>query len=167
MEPTAICPGCKIGLPKTDMPTHRYLGASPSCWQVYGSVLAKEYSDPHYMKFHRWTVDAYAAQHPGQPNPQTIQSINVHLFALHALLERKIEASEVPPLMSKLEKFKDQFTWFEPPQSFGDLTVLDLTRASSPEEHGQISRKWAESVWNSWNHAHGRVATLSEKAINR
>jgi hypothetical protein len=38
--------------------------------------------------------DAYAAQHPGTPSPQAIQSVAVHLLALYAVLEKGV-ASEM------------------------------------------------------------------------
>ncbi len=78
-----ICPDCKVELPFFDGPTHAYLGGNASCWKAYGELLAKEYGEPNYMKFHRWTVDAYAAQHPGQPDPRATSSVYIHLMALY------------------------------------------------------------------------------------
>ncbi len=68
MDTSETCPGCGGSFDVSDGPTHRYLGASPGCWAVYGEVLAKEYSDAAYYRVHRLTVDAYSAQHPVQRN---------------------------------------------------------------------------------------------------
>jgi hypothetical protein len=82
------CPGCGVVLPAVDGPIHRYMESSPACWAKYGEVLAREYSDPQLMEeCHRLTTDAFAVQHPGQPSPQSIQSVAIHLIALHAVLD--------------------------------------------------------------------------------
>ncbi|WP_217429780.1 DUF5946 family protein, partial [Sphingomonas bacterium] len=77
-----------MALPAATGPAHGYLGASPACWARYGELLAREYGDPAYMAAHRLTVDAYCAQHPGEPERRTIQSAHVHLVGLHLTLER-------------------------------------------------------------------------------
>ena len=64
-----LCPGCGLSLPVVEGPTHPYIGASPSCWALFGQVIAREYGAPAYMKAHQTTVDAYAVQHPGRPGP--------------------------------------------------------------------------------------------------
>ena len=63
------CTGCGALVPDTPGPTHRYIGASPQCWALFGEVLAREYSDFRYASVHQLTVDSYAAQHPGTPSP--------------------------------------------------------------------------------------------------
>ena len=30
------CPDCRVVLPRFDGPAHRYVGASPACWALYG-----------------------------------------------------------------------------------------------------------------------------------
>lgn len=82
------CRGCGALVPDTEGPTHRYLGASPGCWAVYGEILEKEYSDYRYWRAHRFTVDAYAVQHPGESSPPAIQSVAVHLISLYLMLEK-------------------------------------------------------------------------------
>lgn len=81
------CRGCGALVPCGDGPTHRYIGASPGCWAVFGEVLAREYSDRRYWPVYQLTVDAYAVQHPGEPSRQTIQSAAIHLISLYSVLE--------------------------------------------------------------------------------
>jgi hypothetical protein len=45
--------GCGALLPDVNGPTHPYLGASASCWAVYGEVLAREYGEYRYPPVHR------------------------------------------------------------------------------------------------------------------
>src|SRR5690349_15169292 len=71
MTELVACVGCGAMVPDIDGPTHRYLGASPGCWQIYGEVLAgKDGVMPH-----RLLVDVYAAQHPGVEGKQSSQSV--------------------------------------------------------------------------------------------
>jgi hypothetical protein len=39
------CVGCGAVVPDADGPAHRYFGASPGCWRLYGEVLGREYAD--------------------------------------------------------------------------------------------------------------------------
>ena len=83
------CVGCGALVPDTEGPTHRYIGASPGCWVAYGRLSENEASDFRYMRHPQLTVDAYFAQHPGEPSPQSIRSVAVHLVGLHLQLERE------------------------------------------------------------------------------
>ena len=83
------CVGCGAMVPDLEGPTHRYIGASPGCWAAYGRLSEKEASDFRFMRYHQLTVDAYCVQHPGEPSPQSIRSVAVHLVGLHLQLERE------------------------------------------------------------------------------
>jgi hypothetical protein len=166
MIPMESCPDCGAQFPSEGPDVrHAYLGASASCWRVYGEVLAKEYGDPSYMKFHRWTVDAYAAQHPGQPEPRTIQSINVHLLALYLLIEKAEEPARVTAAMGRLiEREKPKFQWLTPPARLGEITVADIAAAKTAEEHGRLVQAWAVDVWRVWKPHHALIRSLAAKA---
>ena len=83
-----LCQGCGALVPDVDGPTHRYIGASPGCWAVYGELSEKEADNFCYMRSHQMTVDTYCAQHPWTPSPQAIRSVAVHLVGLYLRLER-------------------------------------------------------------------------------
>ncbi len=155
--PTTICPGCGGRFPAGDGPVHRYVESSPGCWAVYGEVLAREYSQASYYRVHKFTVDAYAAQHPGQPSPQSIQSVAVHLIRLCLMLEEGTGAEHATAVIQKAVSNKAAFRWIDPPESRGEITVADAHRAASPEEHAAQVRAWAESVWNAWSAHHRTV----------
>ena len=144
------CIGCGAQVPDIKGPTHKYLGASPGCWKIFGDILAKEYGDQEYMKVHRLTVDAYAVQHIGNKSPQTIQSVNLHLLALCAALERGVKYSFIPKIMNeRIREYKNVFTWLSPPDSFGAITVVDVAKAKNAKEHGKLVEEWALAAWNS------------------
>ena len=152
------CPDCGALTPKVDGSTHRYLGASPGCWAVYGEVLDREYQEyTRYAPVHRLGVDAYAAQHPGAPSRQAIASVGVHLVRLHLVLECGLQPEKANSAMKWASGRKHDFVWLDPPASLGELTVLYVRDAQSSEEHTARMREWAQSVWEAWGAHHDTV----------
>ena len=153
------CFGCGASVPDEEGPTHRYLGASPGCWRLYGEVLGREYADyERFAPVHRLTVDAYAAQHPGTPSPQSIGSVAAHLIRLHLQLERGLTYDRANDAMLGISsRSKGEFFWLDPPENPGDVTVLDVLGARDPEEHVERVRGWAASVWGAWAPHHETV----------
>lgn len=158
------CPGCGASVPETEGPTHRYIGASPGCWEVFGEVLAKEYDDYRYWPVHRMTVDAYAAQHPGTPSPQSINSVAVHLISLYLTLERGEPDNRVVKEMQRAADLgRESFFWLDPPGSLGEVTVLDVRQAKTPTEHKEVVERWAKSVWKAWGQHRETIRQWTER----
>ena len=151
---TTLCPGCGVRLPAVNGPTHRYVESSPGCWAVYGEVLAREYSQPAYYQVHKLTVDAYAVQHPGQPSPQSVQSVALHLIRLCLVLERGFDGPRATAAMQAAAQRKEAFRWLDPPASRGEITVADVHRAASAGDHVARVRAWAEAAWRAWSVHH-------------
>ena len=131
---------------------------------LYVEVLAKEYENYSlYAPVHRLTVDAYAAQHPGVPSRLAVQSVAVHLIRLHFQLERSLPHEEANAVMLRVSAHaKDSFTWLEPPESLGAVTVLNVLDTENPVEHAERVREWAKSVWDAWSPHHDTVRRWSE-----
>ena len=90
------CYGCGALVPRVSGAAHKYIGALAGGWAIYGEVLAKEYSEYRILRSaHRLTVDAYAVQHPGNPNPQAIQSVTIHLVGLYLVLQLGNEVMQI------------------------------------------------------------------------
>jgi len=153
------CIGCGGLVPRVDGPTHRYLESSPGCWQVYGDLLAREYSDPSFGGLHRLTVDSYAVQHPGRPSAQTIQSVCLHLISLHLVLERGLATSYATRVMGAAGRMKERFVWLAPPASRGAVTVAEVCGAATPAQHEARVRAWASAAWLAWTAHHAVVRT--------
>jgi hypothetical protein len=161
-----ICPDCKLALrPSALGVTHAYLGASASCWEMYGALLMREYSNPAYMAIHRSTVDTYAAQHPGKPESRTIQSINVHLVGLYLTLERALDPDFVRRIIGRLTQRKGELSWLEPPENLGAITVADVMKAVTPEEHREMVLAWARAVWTAWSPYHAEIMQLADEVV--
>ena len=165
-EALEICPDCKVALPASALGvTHAYLGGSASCWEMYGALLEREYSNPALMAIHRSTVDAYASQHPGKPEGRTIQSINVHLVGLYLTLERDLHPDFVRRAIGRLAERKSELRWLEPPQSLGAITVADVMKAATPEEHREVVLKWASAAWDAWSPYRAEIVRWADEVV--
>lgn len=158
-----MCPGCKALFPDTEEPAHAYIGASAGCWKLYGEVLAKEFSEYRYPDFHRLTVDAYCVQHPGEPGPQSIQSVGIRLIALYLTFEMRMPLTGITPLLGRFLKKDMPFEWLNPPDHLGEVTVLDIIKATSYEEHKLGVYRWAQNVWDAWEPYHKTVKNWYEE----
>ena len=155
MAANAPCPDCGADFPEAGGVTHKYLGGSPECWAAFNELLAREFQDVTYYKVHRYTVDAYTAQHPGdQSDRRAAQSVNIHLTALYLLLEEGRDESYARHALGVLaNRFKGQFEPLDPPAAY-DRTVKDVLAAKNAEEHCGLVLAWAESVWRAWEANH-------------
>ena len=150
------CPGCGLAYPQSDGPTHAYIGASAGCWARYGELLALEYSDIALMPWHRLTVDAYAAQHPGVPERRSAQSVHVHLTGLHLVLERDIDPQLVPKLLQKAADGRIH-EWLDPPGLQTPVGLPDAIAAAVTGRYPETVRAWAEAVWRAWEPHHATI----------
>ncbi|MGB3543449.1 DUF5946 family protein [Rubrivirga sp.] len=153
----APCPGCAGLFPDGTGPVHRYMESSPGCWAAYGRVIAREYSEPELGHVHRLSVDAYAAQHPGRPSPQSMKSVGVHLIRLCLTVEQGFDVRESNRVMVAVSKVKGRFGWLEPPESLGSVTVSHVVTAASLDDHRAAVHTWSRSVWEAWHGHHGTV----------
>ncbi len=151
------CEGCGALVAASDGQTHRYIAASPGCWAVFEQVLAREFGDYRYAKLHRVTVDAYAAQHPGTPSPQSIQSVAVHLVGLYVYLELDEPPHRATLAIQRAASSREKFRWLEPPAKWGPGTIFDVLAAEDPAPHELAVQRWAKSVWESWSEHHAVV----------
>ncbi len=145
-----LCPGCRsVFRAQPHIETHEYIGASPACWSAFGELIGQEFSDPAFGAVHRHTVDVYAAQHPGIDGRRQRQSVAVHLISICAWLEHGMDADALLPLTRRMTDRKREWWWLEPPTRY-DLTILDILRARTGSEHGELVRAWAAAVWDAW-----------------
>ena len=165
---TCRCFSCGGIFPKIDGETHRYMRSCAGCWSIFGEVLAREYSDPAYFEVHRLSVDAYAVQHPGSNDRQSIQSVGVHLVRLCLFLEHGLTAQKANEAMLEAGKNKHKFIFLKPPKSFGAITVADVYRAKSVQEHKAIVKEWAQTAWEAWSPHHDIIRKwLPKNAIEQ
>jgi hypothetical protein len=150
-----VCPDCGASLPRFDGPTHRYIGASPSCWALFSALVNG--GDPPLAPapLNGLITDAYAAQHPGKPSPQAIQSVAVHLLALYGVLVRGVAPGNAQWIRQRaLRKGQtakhDRFAWLAPPSFDGGLTIAGIVRAATPDERTVVAANFVQQVWELW-----------------
>ena len=151
------CPGCGLVLHQVDGAAHAYIGASVSCWALYGEVLAREYGALRYPECHRLTVDAYAVQHPGVPGPQSRRSVGGHLVTLCLQIEHGRSADDATRSLGAFLDHRPDLPWLDPPDYRGELTVRDVVATSGLAEHSACVERWARGVWEGWAPHHRTV----------
>jgi Family of unknown function (DUF5946) len=140
------CPGCGLVLPERRGPSHPYIGASPACWALYGEVLAREYGEQHYPRWHPLTVDSYVAQHPGEPERRTIRSVAVHLAGRCLAIEHDVPPERAGALIRELLARAPDFRWLDPLRAQAQ-SLWDVLEAADAADHAERVDQWARAVW--------------------
>lgn len=161
------CPGCGAMVPKSDGPTHAYIGASPGCRVAWGELQARAYADPGLAAVMPLAVDAYAAQHHGVEGRRSAQSVWVHLVSLCAILERG--SSPVDGIRHKQDLLRHDpvFAWLAPPPDPGAVTVLDVAGSAGGGPTAAAARRWAASVWVAWSAHHHAIRERTDEVAPR
>jgi len=154
------CVWCGLKSKKTNGVVHKYLESSPSCWAKYGELLALEYENYEYMSVHDLTVDAYALQHPGKENAQTISSVYVHLASLYSYFELNKSINELSNSKKQVVKFKKNFVWLEPPEKLNTITVVNVLNSKTAVQHCTNVKMWSEYIFKKWENHHTKIAQL-------
>ena len=158
----ATCPGCGWIGPEEDGPVHPYMTASPACWRRFNAIMAREYENPGLMPTHFYSVDAYAAQHPGDPEERRArQSVWIHLAGLHAVLREGRDPAYRYALLRRLADAAD--SWPVPPAHASFPIVAGTIPPDLPETaHGQTMRDWAEATLAAYEVANADLAKLMQ-----
>lgn len=164
------CPGCGALFEPQAGPTHRYIEASPACWAMYAAWLvgvppnADELARSDAPPRPRPTIvgpdggdvlvmDAYAAQHHGMPSAQAIQSVAVHLLALHGVLTRRVAPQDALWVRQRALRQRGVFQWLAPPSQSRMLTLRHLFPSASADTC--TPTEYVVSVHSAWVSAHG------------
>lgn len=158
------CIGCGARVADLDGPTHRYLGASPGCWALYGELLAAESLVRELAPMQRLTINTYAVQHPGVPSQQTKQSLWVHLAGLCLVLERGMPANRTTVLMASLAG-RRSFEWLTPPEPPWPRTILDVQAARTLDKYDQAVAEWSVSTWLAWQAHHDAIRAVVDELL--
>lgn len=176
---TRQCPGCKIILPYQDGLEHllnagigRYGVASPECLALLQQVALKDYECGGHA-----SIDAYAVQHPPHAATQQLleisprlvaaskQSVAIHLLGLYLRIEKKMSKYAAGIAMQKLLESGAQLENEElvPPANLGEITVVDVAKATTCEKHIKLTAKWSISACKAWTKYYPQVQEWYEK----
>ena len=161
------CPDCGIQLPtypQDARPTHKYIGASASCWELF--VNLNHASVPSLASYpgRGLILDAYCVQHHSVPSPAAIQSVAVHLLVLYGVFMRDVPLNRaqwirergVRPL--KIHRH-ERYHWLTPPSQTDLLTIGDIVNGESPAERTAIAQKYVKQVSELWLSVHETAAS--------
>ena len=160
------CPWCGALVPDVSGPVHKYVPSAAGCWQTFGEVQADELLRFGYPPAHRFVVDAYMAQHPGDGSDRRgRQSVFVHLAGLYALLELKIEPDRATDVLRRVLNARTDFPVLWRQHGPGELTVLHLVDANDLDDYQQRARAWASAVWATWESQHALISDAVAAAL--
>lgn len=146
----APCPGCGIPGSEPAGPPPAEHSASATCYGLYGTLLARSYSDPGFRRVHQLIVDAYAAQHAGGTSRREIQTVALCLMTLELFMEHDVDPADGPRLHQRMVLNRPPFHWLQPPPQRHLLTVADVLVAADEAEHERLARRWAHEIWEAW-----------------
>lgn len=176
---TRQCPGCKIILPYQDGLEHllqagigRYGVASPECLSLLEQVTVKDYECGGHA-----SIDAYAVQHPPHAEIQqklginsrliaaSKQSVAIHLLGLYLRIEKNMNRDAAGRAMQKVlaSGYKLENEELDPPVNLGTITVVDVAKATTCEDHLKLSEEWSKSACKAWKNYYPKVQTWYEK----
>ncbi|MDQ1288338.1 MAG: hypothetical protein QG622_1903 [Actinomycetota bacterium] len=161
-----VCPGCGAHFERRPWALDRDLCASPECWHAYGEITMFVADHlPVLGRLRQLALDAYGAQHVGDPTPAALVAHS--LVGLHLALVEGSDDEAVRAVHERMRAVRTAWPSFGPPPAPRAVTVADVlrdgARAESVEGHETSVRRWAEEVWQSWAHRHEDVADLARR----
>lgn len=111
--------------------------------------------DERRLVVRRTVVDAYALQHP-RSHCDSPTLLAGHLLGLCCAVERGGNLSLYSGMRGWLSRARD-LPQPAPPAFLGEMTILDVARATSLDGHIETARKWAQCVWEAWYDHHDLV----------
>jgi hypothetical protein len=162
---TVRCVGCGGRVPDIDGPVHRYMTASPGCWQAYTELMAGGLPP---IPESGLAVDAYAITHPGVPGPQSTPSVWIHLVTLCCTLERGWPVERSVYLRKLAADRFERWPWLDRPERMGDVTAIDVAGAVATGDGAAVEdlvRRWIPGAWNAWAMHRAAVRAKTTKLL--
>lgn len=170
----SICPGCGLAAEPGGIPLDRPMNASPECWATHAELVGFELMHPILVgRCHQLTVDAYGAQHAGEPTGRI--RVAYSLVGLHLALDRGWTGDRVRGFHQRMGRPDAWWPPFRRPvadgEPLGTFTVEDVVRlgasVDSVDGHTEATSRWAADVWAAWTPQHTEVATLTDALLAR
>jgi hypothetical protein len=123
-----------------------------NCHTMRDELLARDYEQVVYWRYHRIAVDAYCLQHPADYCAST-KSLAAHLCGLCVAFERGNDEATLRGVQQWLS-LNPQLPKPELPKCRGELTIANVHGISDPFEYGRAVDRWARSVWDAYSSLH-------------
>ncbi|WP_184786309.1 DUF5946 family protein [Phytomonospora endophytica] len=159
------CPGCGLVTGESAGPVPSERHASPGCWELYETVLARSYGLTGYRPVHQIVVDAYIAQHPLSSTRRQIAAVALCLMTLCLFVEKNADPRDGAALHKRMVAGRPDFHALPPPPAPGLVTVADVAAARDAEEHRRLVWAWGRAVWAAWEPEHETIRRWNAEAL--
>lgn len=124
------------------------------CFEQFAELGTKSYVNPNYGRSYFYGVDAHALQHPEIHGKKNNAAHLLRLCWLFAYDQH--EQSHLVPKWWQQYLSRAEIPILEPPlfKQRGNITIATILQAQNDEEHLQLMRDWAESVYQAWQAHH-------------
>lgn len=138
-------------------------GGREGCQVLFDELAAQAFSDLRYGAVYQLAFDAYCVQHPKR-YCRSAKSYAAHLTRLCCGVEHDGD----PEVYAAIQRWLNGSVDLERPATLsqrGEMTVADVRAAQNPEEHKQLVRQWAGSVWEAYAVQHDVAHRWVEAAL--
>ncbi len=129
----------------------------PSCQELIGELLARDFEDRAFWPYHRKLVDTYALQHPDE-YCVSAKSLAAHLCGLCIAMEDSAGAGA----FDALQRWLNGPSPIEKPalpQERGAVTISQVRGESDVNSYAAALDRWARSTWR----AHASLQPLARQ----
>jgi len=122
------------------------------CQRAFDGLVARNFSNVFYGRWHRLLVDVYALQH-AERYCASAKSLAAHLGGLCCALERGGDAETYRALQRSLNGAK---TFAKPavPRARGELTIASVLPVGDPRAYAEALERWARATWEAYTPLH-------------
>jgi len=127
-------------------------GGRAGCQRLFDELQAKAYADLAYGAMHDLVVDAFCMQHV-EEGGRSAKSYAAHLLRLCCAMEHGAD----PAVYAAIPRWLDGMPTLqrpEPPKARGSITLAEVSKAVSGEDHRRLVRAWARDVWMAYAQQH-------------
>jgi len=93
----------------------------------------------------------------------SIQSVFVHLIALHLAFEKNVPLRDISKRMASIldTGVKLESMELKSPNHLGNLTIVDIRKVSNFKEYEKMVWRWAKSAWSAWQEYHTTIEQVA------
>lgn len=153
---TEVCPGCWVKFEGVDSPTHRYIGASAACREIYtGSWpgIRRWWFPP----WDRWssTPTRRSTRVTNHRGPRTRPPSTSWCGVDTGSRDGSWPGHPGPGGCGRSRPTGSGYQKLEPAPSTWELTIADVAGAETGTERGLVANRYIRGVWEAWRDLHG------------
>ncbi len=139
-------------------------GGTSGCQAMMDELLARDFSDVTYFRYHRMFVDIYCLQHP-DPYCLSAKSLAAHLTGLCWFIDNGRSRAVGSESLRRWLNGTPRIEKPEIPSFRGELTIADVRDAPDPKAYGQAVELWAQSTWQAYSTLHSLARQWIQQAL--